>query len=158
MQGLKGVTIRANSRLGEPELTSEQRTEMENIFDQRDCAYRDDLYNHSLFHLLYQHDGFWPENCTKTKAMPIYRYNASVVYNEFRRILRCPGYESGHIQQAFMQKESKTYISLSNELPVQAAAYLILALIAAVLGMRLHARKRKATGPVNQDEGKAANR
>jgi hypothetical protein len=33
-----------------------------------------------------------------------------------------------------------------------------LALIAAVVGMRIHARKRKATGPVNQDEGKAANR
>jgi hypothetical protein len=104
--------------------------------------------------------GFVPDavHCTKTKAMPLFRYNASDMLNEFRRILRCPGYESGHIQQDFMPKESKTYISLPNELPVRAAASCILALIAAVLGMRLHARKRKATGPVNQDEGKAANR
>jgi hypothetical protein len=156
VQGLEGVTIHDNSRVGNPQLSSEQKTEMEKIFDQRDCAYRDDLYNHSLFQLLYQHDGFWPEHCTKTKAMPVFRYNASVMLNEFRRILRCPGYESGHIQQDFMPEESKTYISLPNALPVQAAAYLVLALI--VLGMRLHARQRQTTGSVNQDEGKASNR
>jgi hypothetical protein len=67
--------------------------------------------------------GFVPDavHCTKTKAMPLFRYNASGMLNEFRRILRCPGYESGHIQQDFMPADSNTYSFLQNELSVQAA-------------------------------------
>jgi hypothetical protein len=142
VQGLEGVTVHANSRRGNPKLSSKQKEEIEKLFHQRDCAYRDELYDHSLFHLLYRHDGFWPEDCTNTEAMPVYRYNPSLMLDEIRRIIRCPGYESGHIQQ------TKLRISLPNQLPLEAAAYLVLALLAAILGMRQHARRKRKTGSV----------
>jgi hypothetical protein len=146
VQGLKGKTTHSNSRRGDPELTSEQKKEIENVFHQRDCAYRDELYNHSLFHLLYRHDGFWPEDCTKTKAMPVYRYNPSFMLSEFRRIIQCPRYESGHNQQVLT-------ITLPNQLPMQAAAFF------AILGLRLHTRRRRRTksSVKNQDQRMAPN-
>jgi hypothetical protein len=127
VQGLKGEPIHFNSRSGDPELPSEQTTEMGNVFHQRDCAYRDELYNHPLFHLLYRHDGLWHEDCTKTKAMPVYRYNPLLMLNEFRRISKCPGYKSGHNQQVVesghTQQEVVLTITQPNQVPMQAAAF-----------------------------------
>jgi hypothetical protein len=79
VQGLEGVTVHANSKLRDPKLSSKQKEEIETLFHQRDCADRDELYNHSLFHLLYRHAGLWPKDCTNLEAMPVYRYNDSMM-------------------------------------------------------------------------------
>jgi hypothetical protein len=159
VKGLEGVTIHANSKYADPKLSMIERREIEILFHQRDCAYRDELYNHSLFHLHYRHDGFWPEDCTNTEAMPVYRYNTTIMLNDIRQIINCPDDESGHIQQ----QQVKLRISPPNQLPLQAAAFLVVALLVAILGMTQRARRKRKTGSVklvplaNQDEGKPPN-
>ena len=112
VQGLEGVSIRANSRYGDAKITAEQALEMEALFHQRDCSYRNELHNHTLFNLLYQHENLWPENCANIQAVPLYRFNATSLLNEFRRILQCPGSE--HLRDAVPSKNSESKINLTD--------------------------------------------
>ena len=97
VRGLEGVTIRSNTRKGDPGLTREQVTQLDRLFQQRDCAYFADLRNHSMFHLLYRSNDLWPDDCSGSiRSVPAYRYNVTVMLEDFRRVLECPGYSHVH--------------------------------------------------------------
>jgi hypothetical protein len=89
--------------------------------------------------------------------MPVYRTNASIMLDDIRRIIGCPGDESGHMiqpqqqeqQQVPTPEERKLRPSVPYQLPLLAGAYLALALLAAMLGMRQRARRKKKTGSVS---------
>jgi hypothetical protein len=90
MEGLQGVTIRKNSRWGDPNLTEGKQLELENIFTQRDCTYYDELHNHPLLTILYRRH-LWENNCTNTgvSAEPKFRHNVTNMLNQMRAILGC---------------------------------------------------------------------
>ena len=115
VQGLEGVPIWANSRYGDAQITTEQALEMESLFHERDNAYRNELHNHTLFHLLYQHENLWPEYCTSTNAIPRYRFNVTSLLKEFRRILRYPGHT--HLRIAAVSNENSTTNADLTEFP-----------------------------------------
>eukprot|EP00980_Cylindrotheca_fusiformis_P002995 scaffold692_cov118-Cylindrotheca_fusiformis.AAC.17 len=90
VKGLQNVTIRENSKSKDPNINSTQRSQIEELFLQRDCAYGKDLIEHPLFHHLYEHNESWPQTCSNVQAVPEYRHKPVVMLKELRRIMECP--------------------------------------------------------------------
>lgn len=143
VRGLEGVTMQRNAREGDPVLSNEQMNQMENVFRQRDCAYKNELYNHSLFHLLYSDDESWPQHCNGVSTMAIYQQNASTMLREVRRIMQCQGHGSSD-SRVIQPKDLKDYVVSASSLPVEVAAFLVLVLILAIHRMRRRQPKMKS--------------
>lgn len=142
VEGLQGKQLFLNARKGNPEITPEQSAAMEEIFDQRDCIFYDELYDHPLFHLSYRHDGFWPDDCSTIEAIPEYVMDPSSMLHDFREILECPGYESSSIQ---LRTEANQLISQARQAPIEVRAYLVLAIILFCCCTRRLCRRKKST-------------
>lgn len=89
VQGLEGTVFQDNSRFADPGISKDEIQQMEQVFLQRDCAYYEELYNESNFHLFYRHSGLWPEDCANIQPMYQYRYNETLMLDTLRGIIGC---------------------------------------------------------------------
>jgi hypothetical protein len=91
--GLEGEIIRQNSRKGDPQLSAEQKEQLEHVFTQRDCTYYDELHDHPLLHILYRHQ-LWKDDCSSVTPEPRFRENVTTMVSRMQQIMQCPGVES----------------------------------------------------------------
>ncbi len=144
VQGLEGVSIQSNARKGDPELSPNQTIEFERIFQERDCAYFEDLRHNSMFHLFYKFDGLWPEDCAgEVRSVAAYRNNASVMLQELRRIMQCPAYEHRVKDTVSEEKDFVMTILLPNMKVQETVAYFTLVLISVAIWWRPFTKGRK---------------
>eukprot|EP00980_Cylindrotheca_fusiformis_P020040 scaffold7133_cov116-Cylindrotheca_fusiformis.AAC.1 len=132
----------------------EQYELLERALRQRDCAYRDELNNESLFRVLFQHNESWPSNCDHVGTVPAYRHNSSSMIDEMRRIVGCPGYENINAPQVVRKDEAQDYIQLTGAGPIRVAAYFALVMIVFISTVFWKRRSRKLEG-TNASEGEA---
>lgn len=151
VKGLKSSkAIRANTKDYDPDLSPDQKDQMEQVFHQHDCAYGTELYENPLFRTVYPMSESWPKDCATVESIPLYMQNKSAMLHEFRRILQCPGYESvAAIYEGTKQEEEKLTqdVKLAKQLvkpeKIEVALYLTVALVAVILWRRkLHSRRR----------------
>lgn len=136
VRGIGKHVVTAHVKKRDPDITNSQMQQMERVFHQRDCAYGSDLYKDPLFSILYQHNESWPIDCIENKvnAVPAYRYNRSVMFEELRSIMKCPGYDE-------IDPMQKVTLPLQGVVPMELAP--ILAFVFVVNGMRMYLRRSR---------------
>eukprot|EP00980_Cylindrotheca_fusiformis_P025433 scaffold13706_cov98-Cylindrotheca_fusiformis.AAC.3 len=146
VHGLRKDFKHLNSRTGNANITKKQYEHLERTFHQRDCAYRDELRNHSLFHFLFQHNESWPNNCDHVGTVPAYRHDSSSMIDEMRRIVGCPGYESRHARQVVRKHKAQEYIQLTGAVPIRVAGYALVVVFASTVFWKRKSRKSRGGG------------